>query len=183
MLGSCSRAVPRLRWRTAPSTNSASARSFTFHPDLPVMIVGWWGMNRTSRYIFWGLINTQTNRRVLAGEAIACLSVAGTLPHRSRFLRYRSRRRPSAMRRYFGGSRQTPHIPECDGPLSGASFSKPNDNSGGRRHGKSDGIARHCRPPDRIAAHRHITAKEFDFRRYGNISRAILVQPRIAVQN
>jgi hypothetical protein len=33
------------------------------------------------------------------------------------------------------------------------------------------------------AAHRHITAKGFDFRRYGNISRAILVQPRITVQN
>jgi hypothetical protein len=67
--------------------------------------------------------------------------------------------------------------------MSGASFSKPNDNSGGRRNGKSDGIARHCRPPDRIAAHRHITPKGFDFGRYGNISRAILVQPRITVQN
>jgi hypothetical protein len=67
--------------------------------------------------------------------------------------------------------------------MSGASFSKPNDNSGGRRNGKSDGIARHCRPPDRTAAHRHVTAKGFDFRRYGNISGAILVQPPNTVQN
>src|ERR1700732_1703017 len=74
MLGSCSRAVPRLRWRTAPSTNSASARCFTFHPDLPVMIVGWWGMNRTSRYIFWGLITTQTNRRVGLGKPLPAYS-------------------------------------------------------------------------------------------------------------
>jgi hypothetical protein len=66
--------------------------------------------------------------------------------------------------------------------MSGASFSKPNDKSGGRRNGKSDSIAHHCRPPDR-RAHRHITAKGFDFRRYGNINRAILVQPRITVQN
>src|SRR4029077_12451472 len=61
MLGWCCRAVPRLRWRTARSTNSAPACSFTFHPDLRVTIVGWWGMRRTSRCIFSGLTATQTN--------------------------------------------------------------------------------------------------------------------------
>jgi hypothetical protein len=34
---------------------------FTFHPDLPVMIVGWSGMCLTSRSIFSGLSSTQTS--------------------------------------------------------------------------------------------------------------------------
>ena len=60
-VGWCSPDVPRLRWRTARSTNSAPACSFTFHPDLLVTIVGWWGMRRTSRYIFSAPTGTQTN--------------------------------------------------------------------------------------------------------------------------
>ncbi len=52
---------PRLRWRTARSTNSAPACSFTFHPDLPATTVGWWAMRPTSHYIFSGLTSTQTN--------------------------------------------------------------------------------------------------------------------------
>jgi len=55
-------AVPPLRWRTAPSTNSAPARSSTFQPGLPVTIVGWWAMNRTSRFTFLGLTATRANR-------------------------------------------------------------------------------------------------------------------------
>src|SRR6266404_7489039 len=61
MWGWCSPAVPRLRWRTARSTNSAPAHSFTFHPDLPVTIVGWSAMRRTFRCIFSGRTATRTN--------------------------------------------------------------------------------------------------------------------------
>ena len=46
-------------------TNSAPARSSTFHPDLPVTIVGWWAMSPTSRCTFLGLTGTQTNSRML----------------------------------------------------------------------------------------------------------------------
>ena len=77
MLGWCSPAAPRLRWRTAPSTNYALARSFTFHPDLPVTTVGWWGMNRTSRCIFSGLTITQTS------SVLTALGSRVLLPFRS----------------------------------------------------------------------------------------------------
>ena len=44
--------VLQRRWTTVRSTNSAPECSFTFHPGLPVTIVGSWVMCHTSRHIF-----------------------------------------------------------------------------------------------------------------------------------
>lgn len=45
--GWCSQAVPRQRWMTARSTNSAPACSFASRPGPRDMIAGWWVTNRT----------------------------------------------------------------------------------------------------------------------------------------
>jgi hypothetical protein len=47
-------------------TNSAPARSFTFHPALPATIVGWWAMLPTSHCISSAPTVTQTNNSIAA---------------------------------------------------------------------------------------------------------------------